>query len=224
MLIAGLAIPARAQLGVSASVDSDERPRGVSLSDGGPVASLNLTWDDASGVYAGASATTVATRRSGLEVLGDVIYLGYSRRLNPTTSWDVGVSNSVVAVYVQPTYRANYTEMYAGITAGPFSSHVYYSPDYLGEGARTLYGEVNGAFPLSRRWRLLAHVGVLNSLGGARVPYAGRTRYDARLGVARELGALQLRLALSATSSGVDFPEGHSQSRTALILGAAYAF
>src|SRR5215468_4243490 len=43
------AAPARAQVGVSLSADSDHRFRGVSLSDGRPVVSLSLSYDHDSG-------------------------------------------------------------------------------------------------------------------------------------------------------------------------------
>lgn len=225
VLIAGAVAPARAQLGVSASVDSDDRPRGVSLSDGQPVAGLNLTYDDAGGVYAGASLTAVVARRSGVNLQGEIIYLGYAGRLGSRASWDVGVSNRVVAIPTVHPYRFDYSEIYAGITRGDFSAHLYYSPSYLGGGAQSLYGEINGAVRPALNWRLFAHVGVLASLGGANIAYAGHTRFDARAGVARTFGkALELRLAVSTTTPGVDFPPDVSQSRTAVIAGASYAF
>ena len=120
-----LAGPAHAQVGLSAAVESDDRVRGVSLSDGNPVLSLNLTYDHVSGVYAGVSATTVATDHKGVEMLGDVVYLCYAGRFGPETSWDVGVSNSNVSVYPDIAYRYNYTELYAGITRNNLSAHLY---------------------------------------------------------------------------------------------------
>jgi uncharacterized protein (TIGR02001 family) len=219
-----LAGPAHAETGLSAAVNSDDRVRGVSLSDGNPVLSLNFTYDHASGVYAGISATAVATDHTGIEMLGDVVYLGYAGRLSPETSWDVGVSNSNVSVYPDIAYRYNYTELYAGITRNNISAHLYYSPRYLGGGARTLYGEVNGTWKLASRWRLFAHAGVLTSLGGGNLTYAGSTQFDGRLGLAREFGRCEVRVAWTTTSSAPDFPEGHRQSRNAVVAGAAYNF
>jgi uncharacterized protein (TIGR02001 family) len=222
--VIGHAGPARAEVGVSLAIDSDDRLRGVSLSDGQPVANLNLSYDSQGGIYFGASATAVATRRAGLQNLGETVWLGYARRLDADISWDVGATNSVVTGYAGRRTRIDYSEVYAGMTRKDISVHLYYSPSYLGAGSQTLYAEVNGAVRPARAWRLFGHVGVLASLGGANVPYAGRTRYDARAGVAREFGALELSLAATTTTPGVEFPEGHSQSRTALILAAAYAF
>lgn len=218
------AVSARAETGVSIAIDSDDRLRGVSLSDERPVASLNVSHDSAGGLYYGASAATVATSRAGLQWLGDTIWLGYARRLSVDVSWDVGATNSVVGDYAGPHSRIDYSEVYAGVTCKDISVHLYYSPSYLGSGAQTLYAEVDGALRPAPAWRLFAHAGVLASLGGANVGYAGHSRYDARVGIAREFGTLELRLVATTTSPGIEFPEGHSQSRTALILGAAYAF
>src|SRR5258708_12137380 len=55
-----LAEPAHAEVGLSAEVDSDDRVRGVSLSDGNPILSLNLTYDHVGGTYGGLSAPPLA--------------------------------------------------------------------------------------------------------------------------------------------------------------------
>ncbi|HXU99578.1 MAG TPA: TorF family putative porin [Caulobacteraceae bacterium] len=214
----------RAQVAASVAIDSDDRLRGISLSDGRPVANLNLSWDSPSGIYVGASAGAVATGRDGLRWLGDTVLVGYARRFGAGASWDVGVSNSLVADYAGGAKRIDYSELYGGLTAKGLSAHLYYSPSYLGSGAQTLYAEVNGAVRPATAWRLFAHAGVLTSLGGANVAYAGHTRYDARAGVARAFGGFELSLAATTTTPGIEFPEGHAQSRTALILSAAYAF
>jgi uncharacterized protein (TIGR02001 family) len=210
-------------VGVSAAVESDYRVRGVSFSDGNPVLSLNLAYDHQSGVYGGVSATAVATHHLGVEILGDVVYLGYAGHMDAETSWDVGVTNSNVSVYPDIAYRYNYTELYAGVTRNGISAHVYYSPHYLGGGAQTLYAEVNGAWRPARRWRLFAHVGVLTSLGGG-LTYTGHTLFDARVGVAREFGRCELHLAWTTTSAVPYFPPGYPQSRNALVFGAIYNF
>jgi uncharacterized protein (TIGR02001 family) len=220
----GLAIPAHAEVGVSAALESDDRLRGVSLSDGNPVFSLNVSYDHKSGIYGGVSATAVATDHSGVEMLGDVVYIGYARKIDAVASWDVGITNNNVSVYPDTIYRYNYTEFYTGITGNDISAHVYYSPRYVGGGARTLYAELNGAWRPARRWRLFAHVGVLTSLGGGDLTYAGHTAFDGRAGVAREFGRFELSLAWTTTSAVPYFPPDYRQSRDALVLGAVYNF
>jgi uncharacterized protein (TIGR02001 family) len=223
-VILGLVAPAHAELGASVALESDDRLRGVSLSDGNAVLSLNVTYDHASGLYGGVSGTAVATDRSGVEWLGDVVYVGYAHRLDAETSWDVGVTNSNVSVYPDTAYRYNYTEVYGGITRNNISAHIYYSPRYIGGGAATLYAEVNGAWRPAKRWRLFAHVGVLNSLGGGGRTYAGHTLFDGRAGVAREFGRYEVHLAWTTTSAAAYFPPGYRQARNALVLGAVYNF
>jgi uncharacterized protein (TIGR02001 family) len=220
----GLVSQARAQVGVSISADTDERFRGVSVSDGQPVVSLNLAYDHPSGFYGGVSATAVVTRHAGWELQGDVVYAGYAGRAGGQTSWDVGVSNSSISVWPDSAYRYNYTEVYAGLARGGLSAHVYYSPRYLGGGAPTFYGELNGVWRPARRWRLTGHAGVLTALGAGELTYYGRTQFDARLGVAREFGRCEVHLAWTTTSAAPYFPPGYRQSRNALVLGAAYNF
>jgi uncharacterized protein (TIGR02001 family) len=222
--VLGLASRAQAEVGVSLAADTDDRLRGVSISDGQPVVSLNLAYDHQTGFYGGVSATAVVTAHDGWEMLGEVVYAGYAGRLDGQTSWDVGATNSSVSVYPDTAYRYNYTEVYAGIARNGLSAHVYYSPRYLGGGAPTFYGELNGAWRPARRWRLFAHAGVLTAVGHGALTYYGRTQFDARLGVAREFGRCEVHLAWTTTSATPDFPPGYAQSRNGVVLGAAYNF
>jgi uncharacterized protein (TIGR02001 family) len=219
-----LARPAGAQVAVSAALDSDYRQRGVSLSGGRPTASLNLAYDRASGLYLGASAVGVASEQAGPEILGSIVYAGYAGRLDASTSWDAGVSNESVSIWVDRPYRFDYTEIYAGVTRGDLGAHLYVSPSYLGGGPATVYAEVNGSLRPAPRWRLFGHVGMLTPLGAAGAGYAGQARFDARAGVARELGKFEIRLAWTTTTRAVEFPPGYNQARNALIISAAYSF
>jgi uncharacterized protein (TIGR02001 family) len=224
LAVLGLVTRAQAQVGLSAALESDDRLRGVSISNGDPVVSLNLAYDHASGFYGGVSATAVITRHAGWEMQGGVVYAGYAGRLSGQTSWDVGAINSTVSVYADNAYRYNYTEVYAGVTRNSLSAHLYYSPSYLGGGAPTLYGELNGAWRLARRWRLFAHGGVLTAVGQGAFTYSGRTQFDGRLGVAREFGRCEVHLAWTTTSARPELPPDSLQSRNAVVLGAAFNF
>jgi uncharacterized protein (TIGR02001 family) len=224
VLLARPAGPASAQVAVSATVDSDYRQRGVSFSNGRPAASLTLAYDHASSLYLGGSAIAEATDRAGPEMLGDIVYAGYAGRLNAVTSWDAGVSNERVAIWVDRPYRFDYTEIYAGLTRGDVSAHVYFSPGYLGGGPPTLYAELNGAVRPAAHWRVFGHAGVLTPLEGRGGEYASRSRLDARAGVARELGKFEIRLAWTTITPALEFPPGYLQARNALVLSAGYAF
>src|SRR5258706_28496 len=137
---------AGAEVAVSASVDTDYRFRGISLSDGHPALSASVSFDQPDGVFGGVTGIAVQTDHSGVQGLGYIGYLGYAHRMNAGGSWEVGVTNSQTSVYLYRRYSANYTEIYAGYSNGDLSAHVFYSPKYIGVEDDTIYAEVNGAF------------------------------------------------------------------------------
>ncbi|HEX4182377.1 MAG TPA: TorF family putative porin, partial [Caulobacteraceae bacterium] len=95
---------ARAQVGLSASFDTDYRFRGFSLSNDRPTLSLAFSFDHASGAYAGASAIATETPQTRIGFLGYVADLGYARRIDGATSWDVGATYTSVNTNTQPNY------------------------------------------------------------------------------------------------------------------------
>jgi uncharacterized protein (TIGR02001 family) len=220
----GLVTPAYAQVGVSAQVQSDYRVRGVSLSDGNPIASASVSYDHSSGAYGGLTGVFVTTDHSGVQVLGYVAYLGYAGRLNHDASWDVGVTNSDATVYLAKRYSSNYTEIYAGLAGHDLSVHVYYSPRYILYDGATLYVDVNGAFRPLSHWRVFGHVGVLSRLSPVSSPYADHTRVDLRAGVAREFRHFELNLAWTTTGPTPVYPPGYEQARNAVVASAAFFF
>lgn len=215
---------AKAQVGASASLDSDYRFRGLTLSDGRPTVSVNLSYDHGSGVYIGGSAIAVETRHTGVEVLGYTDYLGYARRLGSGPTADVGVTNAKVTEYRAGRYTADYTEFYAGLIFNNISSHIYYSPSYFGSKMSTVYVDLNGAVTPARDWRLFGHAGVLTPLSGQTGDGARRERYDLRVGVARAFGSCELHLAWTISAPAVLYPAERVKTRDAIVLGAAYFF
>ena len=125
MLLGFSAARAAAQVAVSAQLESDDRFRGVSLSAGEPALSVTVAYDHSTGLYGGLTGVLAATRHSGVQPLGYVAYLGYAGRLGGDASWDVGVSNSEDVVYLNKRDTQNYTEVYAGVSKGDLSAHVY---------------------------------------------------------------------------------------------------
>ena len=223
-LSVSLAGPACAQLGASVSLDSDDRFRGLSLSDGRPTLSLNLAYDHASGLYAGVSSIAVDTARTGVEVLGYTGYAGYAARTKFGPSWDVGASNANVTTYRYGRYAYNYSEVYAGLIGDHLSAHLYVSPNYLGEDVATAYVDLDGAIRPAPAWRLFGHVGVLAALDGRAGPGGERRQYDLRAGAAVTLKACEIQLAWTATSPDLVYPGGYHQRRNALVVGASYFF
>lgn len=219
-----LATAARAQIGFSASLDSDYRFRGLSLSDGRPALSLAIAYDHDSGAYAGVSAIGEETAHSGARMLGFIEYAGYVGRSKTGPNWDVGVTNGTVTEYSYPTHNLNYTEVYVGLIMKGVSTHLYYSPNYFGGGVGTLYADLDGAFRPAPGWRLFGHVGVLTPLSGPSSPGRRNERYDLRAGVARTFGAAELHLSWTDAAPAVVYPAEHVKTHGAVVLGAAYFF
>jgi len=149
----------RAQLSGTVSVVSDYRYRGISLSDNEPAVQVGVNYDDATGWYAGAFASTVKSAAYDTRGVHVISFAGYAWRMASGWSLDAGADYSVVAA--SPRY--DYPEVYAGFAYQNISGRVHYAPRYFGQNAAALYGELNLAQPLLENVRLLAHVGVLNT-------------------------------------------------------------
>lgn len=219
-----LAGAAQAQQSFSLTVQSDYLLRGVSLSDGRPTLTLDVNYDDKSGVYGALSATAVDTRNAGAELLGFVADFGYVKRLASGFTWDVGLSDSQISTYVYERYVANYAEAYAGVSRDGFSAHLYFSPDYLGENVRTLYLDLAGSVQPADRWRLFAHAGLLTVLAGNVDVLGGRDHVDFQVGIARQFGPFEARIAGSWAEPAPVYPEGVRHGHGTLTAGASVFF
>jgi len=211
--------PARAAVGATASIWSEERLRGYSLSAGHPVARLDLSFDQESGFYAGLSGSLVAN--GGLRPFALEESIGFAKRLGSGPVLDVGIVNSNFSRFSSHDRATGYSEVYAGLIGKLVSSHIYLSPNYFKADNWRLYGDVEAAVSPVRKLLLSAHAGVLVPLSGG---YRAKTGYDWRIGAARELGRVTLHLDLSGGGPGKDLYEGRAHSRTALVAGAALLF
>ncbi|MGB6451268.1 MAG: TorF family putative porin [Steroidobacteraceae bacterium] len=245
-LSAGVAAPmiARAQLAASATVESEYRIRGVALSDGEPDLRLGLSYDHPSGAYAGATLIGGETGSDGSHLLGYVAYAGFAVRSESGLIWDIGTTTSQINLYlpiypaaysVQPLgyggiearnastastfhYRADYSELYGGLSWRATSVHLYISPEYLGQTMRTAYLDVTETVRPMTHVRLFAHVGALTPLAGSAGPGSTRERYDLGAGAVWELHHGEVQLAWSGISPQVQYPIGYPQPRSAVIL------
>lgn len=222
LMSAGAAAPAHAQTGWSgsATVLSDYRFRGQSLSEGKAVPQLNINLDNAAGWYLGGFASSVTVgERGGAQILG---YAGYAWRGGDGWSWDAGCTQTI---YTR-LRNADYTECYGGASGERLSMRLYYAPRYLGREARTLYGEINLLYPLQPRINLLAHAGLLRTLSGAAAPgIPERSRYDARLGLSFTAGDWSAQLARSFSEpERMGYTRYEPRSTQAWIVSVSYAF
>jgi len=214
-----LAGPAKAQLSGTIGLQSDYRYRGVSLSDGRPVATFDLSYDHPSGFYAGGSAIG-AVPDGEARSLGFIEYLGYSTPRRGGMSWDFGIDNQDLAYYYdRRRIPWRYAEAYVGVVGDNLSAHIHYSPNYLRPGYGALYAEVDGSVKPADNWRLFAHLGANFPVGDVE---GRRQRWDARVGVARQLGPFELQASVVATTPSP--PALTPQGRTTLVVGASWFF
>jgi len=177
----------RAQLALSASVTSDYRYRGASLGSDQPAVSVDVAYDTPvanrlDGYFAG-DVTVGQFPGAGLQVFEHSESIGIAGPAWRSTSWDFGVSNTVLT-YDYDQVSQNYDpEIYAGLRTHFLSYYVRYSPHYFVDGVGALYAEIDGSLPLAKPWRLFAHIGALTPFAAPTTYYPTREQYDARLGV-----------------------------------------
>lgn len=200
--------PAAAQVSGSVALVSDYLYRGVSLSKGESAPQLTLVYDNPDGWYLAAFASRIRQNGSGWsrQFIG---YAGYARRLASGRSWEVGASS-----YAFPDASGqNFRELFAGLASERVGARVSYAPNYLGQGARTVYAELNASHGLRENLNLFVHAGYFGSLkeGWARPPIR---RADVRvgLGLGRENWEFQLAWAGAHQRrvAGPDYPAGRS--------------
>jgi hypothetical protein len=235
-LFACLVLPtqARAQLVVSATVESEYRVQGVSLTNGEPDGRIGLAYDHASGAYGGASAIVGDTAGDGVRPLGYLTYLGFAKQTPSGLNWDVGVTNSGIELHLPgwpngyspktvssaqrvQKYRFDYTDLYAGASGRNLSVKLYLSPDHLGQGVTTSYVDVSATVRPANRLRLFVHAGALTPLRSGSGSFA-REHFDFGPGAAFELRHGEIALTWSAATPGIEYPAGFPQRRDVLIL------
>lgn len=211
---------AHAQFGFSVGVESDNRFRGVSLSDGQPDVRLSVSYDHDGGAFAGATATQVEFMRGrhSTQLLG---YAGYVMRVTPGLGVEAGVTSSTFSGET----RYDYTEVFAGVLSERWSLRAYYAPDYFGFGQATAYVELDANVPLTPRLRLFGHVGALRALGSLAADAPGRTRSDLRVGLGfGALPSVDVQLAWVTASRGGPYVVEYSTRRNTFVLSALASF
>ena len=210
------------QLSGSLSAVSDYRYRGASLSANDPAAQASINYDDASGFYAGAFASTVRFAFESSRELQAISFAGYAWRLPSGVSGEVGAD---YALFTR-TRDYDYPEVYCGFASGVWSGRLYYSPRYYGFGGKAIYGELNAAQPLSDRFRVIAHGGVLwNKSGNAYDGSGDRAAFDTRIGIGVDLERFSIELSwvgLSNTRSAYPFTANGRRNGIVAALSVAF--
>lgn len=200
---------------------SDDRYRGVSLSDGRPVGILDLSYDAPNGMYASISGSVVATRDEGLKGLGLVLNGGYAKRLRPGLTFDAGIVHSRYSQYSGLGSSRRYTEVYAGLSGKVLGARLSVSPNYLGAVKWTVHGEVDAHFDLSRNTYLDGTVGALVPLGQRAYRGSYETQLDARVALAHRLGHLSLHAAVTGRTGSTAVYGVRGHGRVALVFGVS---
>jgi uncharacterized protein (TIGR02001 family) len=226
LILAALAFAGRAaaQVQGAVAVASDDRFRGRSVSQGWPVATLDLSYDAPNGVYAGVAATGVATEHDGARFLAAQQYIGYAKRLPAGPTVDFGVTHANYTEYYNGFRPAQYSELYAGVILRRFTARLYYSPNYFDRSQQTLYGELNTAVRPARGLRLSAHAGVLTVLDGPHPPGYAATQFDWRLGLATEIKSFEIEVAGSGAGPDRDYYSGKVQSKSGVVVALRRSF
>jgi uncharacterized protein (TIGR02001 family) len=201
---------ASAQASFSASLMSDYRYRGVSLSGERAAASLSANMDFHSGLYAGLSLANARMRYTQVRSQA-VLYAGFARRIGEGLSWDVGVADSRYGGGA----KYNYREVYLGLSADRLAARVSLSPHYFGVGKRSVYTEVNGSVPLGDSVDLFGHAGYL---------HRDASRTDVRVGVSAAFDAWNVQLAWVATHDKPLYPALAQDRERRLVLTTSIGF
>ena len=207
-------LDASAQMSKSVGWSSDYWYRGISLSAGVPVFQGTLNYDFRDGWYAGASGSS-ARNANGAGVAQAVLFGGVTKRLDATTSLDLGAH----ATSLVDSLSLAFTEIYVGVIKEKYSLRLYYSPRYLGEKKQTTYVDFNTAYSLSSSWYLMLHLGWLEAMSVERTHFSNR--YDARLAIGTYVGFWNYQLSFNKVRSSEPLTV---DAANRLMLNVSYSF
>jgi uncharacterized protein (TIGR02001 family) len=219
-----LSSPGWTQPSVSLSLLSDYRLRGYTLSKGRPVAAVALNYDHPSGLYLGVSATGVLTRSEGARFLGLQESVGFAKRLKSGVTIDAGITNTNFTHYAIERHSPGYTEVYLGLIGKRLSSHIFFSPTYIDNGLRSVFGEIDGVLSPGEGWRINWHIGAQALNSERESYYRSQVQLDGRLALTREFGRTQAQVAVSRGGLGLRRPDERAYGRTAIVFSVSHTF
>jgi len=213
---------AGAEISGSASIVSDYRYRGVTLSGKKPAAQVGVSYDHALGFFAGAFASTIRlTPPYGPGLLSSA-YSGYAWRLPSGITLEAGGDY----FWFDDAARYNYGEVFAGVGNDSVSVRLHYSQRYWGFASDSLYAEINYAQPLVDPVRLIAHAGFLR-LGSDTFYASGSDRrvLDAQIGIAADFDLFRVQVAwvgISRANAASGIMHTTSTNTVTLTLSRAF--
>jgi hypothetical protein len=134
-------------------------------------------------------------------------YAGRAQRFTSTLSWDAGVTSTA---YLRDS-SLNYHEFYAGLAVDRGSARLFYSPAYYGE-ERSVYLDLNSAWPLADRFSVTGHAGLLHRFGERG---AEARLLDLRVALQYDIGDVSLQAGWQL--KGNDYLPGSSRARAASV-------
>jgi len=215
---------ALAEVGLSASVVSDYRYRGLSLSDERAAASVSVSYDHPSGLYAGVRLIGAKSPGRETALMGRMHYAGFAVRRNARVSIDAGVLNYNLTSYRGRKRTVDYNELYAGVVGEHFNAHLYYAPDYYQAHLRTLYADLGASLRPAPALRVFGHLGALAPVGGRVFPQSRKVRYDLKAGAALDIGQAELNLSWTRLTPPFAPRALGGPRAERLEVGAAYFF
>ncbi len=225
-LIALMPAVAQAQVAGNVTLGTSEIFRGESTSGDDAALSLEVSYDDPSGFFAGASATFSAGEHEP-HFNGSNQYAGYAFRTGET-SLEIGVIHRDyrAASVTETDYRAHYFEGFVGVTHKTLRARIYVSPDYLQDGRTSYYGELNGTMLKLGNWSLMGHSG-LSVVPPDPGDTAMRFYYDLSLQANRDIGKFKLGIGVAMTNYpvfGVDNGPGFFDNHPRVFASVSRAF
>jgi uncharacterized protein (TIGR02001 family) len=209
-----------AQISGNATIVSDYRYRGVSLSQGRSEAQVDVGYDSPNGWYTGMLASGVRLNYADTEQF--VAYAGYAGKFLSGLNWEVGASDD--RFDKAPGY--DYVEEFVGLTSDHFNARIYFSPSYLDQETRSIYAELNAAYSLQEHFQLLAHVGLLHPFAatdGSSSELA--SRYDGRIGIDAKVADWNAQLAwVALQKKSTPYPYYDDRNPHAVVLSISYSF
>jgi uncharacterized protein (TIGR02001 family) len=222
LLLAFAAPAADAQWSGTATIMSDYRYRGISLTQDKPAAQLAVVYDDPRDWYAGGQATTALARCAGdCGGVHVISYAGYASRLSSGVTLDAGANFSLTT----GAQSYSFPELYVGLSYVNTTTRVSFSPRYFGQDTRSVYVDLSQSLPIHDGVRLLAHVGVLHLDNTPSYPPQPATTTDVLLGAAFDVAPFEVQATWQhAASPAYVYPVIASEKRSRFVVQLTYAF